>query len=153
MKRNRDKKLVLEQLRKIPIIMVACEKVGIGRTTIYRWRDEDKKFAKDLEEALTEGEALINDMSESQLISLIRDKNFQALSFWLRHRNPKFRDRVELTAKFEKQEELTPEQEQTVREALKLASLNNGSNELNINNQQSYAKDNKKQSGESPAEK
>ena len=74
MKRNRDKELVLEQLRKIPIITVACEKVGVGKSTIYRWRDEDKKFAKDLEEALVEGESLVNDMSESQLISLLTSR-------------------------------------------------------------------------------
>ena len=123
MKKNRDKELILEQLKKIPIMMVACEKVGIARSTVYRWRDDDKKFAKDLEEALAEGESLINDMSESQLLSMIKEKNWSAISFWLRHRNPKFRERVEVTAKFEKQEELTPEQEEVVREALKLASI------------------------------
>lgn len=125
MKKNRDKELVLEQLKKIPIMMVACEKVGIARSTVYRWRDDDKKFAKALEEALVEGESLINDMSESQLLSMIREKNWSAISFWLRHRNPKFRERVEVTAKFEKQEALTAEQEEVVREALKLASIDN----------------------------
>jgi len=126
MKKNKDKKLLLEQLKKIPIIMVACEKVGIGRTTVYRWRDEDKKFAKEMEDAIAEGESLINDMTESQLLSLIKERNWPAMSFWLRHRNPKFRDRVEVTAKFEKQEELTQEQEEVVREALKLASIDSG---------------------------
>ena len=125
MKRNRDKELVLEQLRKIPIITVACEKINVGKSTVYRWRDEDKKFAKDLEEALIEGESLVNDMSESQLISLIKEKNLPAIRFWLNHRHAKFREKVEITAKFEKQEELTPEQEEVVREALKLASIDN----------------------------
>ena len=125
MKRNRDKELVLEQLKKIPIITVACEKVGVGKSTVYRWRDEDKKFAKDLEEALIEGESLVNDMSESQLISLIKEKNLPAIRFWLNHRHAKFREKVEITAKIEKQEELTPEQEEVVREALKLASIDN----------------------------
>ena len=125
MKRNRDKELVLKQLRKIPIITVACEKVNVGKSTVYRWRDEDKKFAKDLEEALIEGESLVNDMSESQLISLIKEKNLPAIRFWLNHRHAKFREKVEITAKFEKQEELTPEQEEVVREALKLASIDN----------------------------
>jgi ACT domain-containing protein len=130
MKRNRDKQLLLEQLQKIPIIMVACEKVGVARSTVYRWRDEDEQFAKDLEEALVTGEALINDMSESQLLSMIKEKNWSAISFWLRHRNPRFRDRVEVTAKIEKQEELTPEQEEVVREALKLAAIGNGPTEI-----------------------
>lgn len=123
MKKNRDKVLLLEQLRKVPIITVACEKVGVGKSTVYRWRDDDKKFAKKLEDALIEGESLVNDMSESQLISLIKEKNLPAIRFWLNHRHAKFRERVEVTAKFEKQEELTQEQEEIVREALKLASI------------------------------
>lgn len=143
MKKNRDKQLILDQLRKIPIVMVACEKVGVGRTTVYRWKDEDKEFAKAMEEALTEGEALINDMSESQLLSMIKEKNWSAISFWLRHRNPKFRDRVEVTAKFEKQEELTPEQEEVVREALKLASIDTNKKEVIIKNDQKYEPDKK----------
>lgn len=91
-KKDRTKILFLTQIHKIPIIQVACEKVGVARSTIYRWIDEDKEFAKALKEALAEGETLINEMSESQLISLIREKNWQAISFWLRKRSPRFKD-------------------------------------------------------------
>ncbi|MBU0649542.1 hypothetical protein KJ969_05640, partial [Patescibacteria group bacterium] len=60
-----------------------------------------------------------------QLISLIREKNWQAISFWLRKRSPKFKDRVEVTGNIETpQNELTPEQQAIVTEALRLASLN-----------------------------
>ncbi|MFA5871413.1 MAG: hypothetical protein WC858_01710 [Parcubacteria group bacterium] len=130
MKTENDKKLFLENLKKIPIIQAACERSGVSRASVYRWRNEDEKFAKALEESLAEGEALINDLSEGQLISLIKDKSFSAIRFWLNHRHDKFRERMELTTKIEKQEELTPEQEETVREALRLASLDE---DLNIN--------------------
>lgn len=124
MKRDRTKDLVLEQLRRVPIIQVAAEKVGVSRTTIYRWRDESEKYRKDLEAALVEGEALINDLGESQLLTLMKDKHWPSIQFWLRHRNPKFRERVEVTANFQTpQEELTPEQQAIVREALRLAQL------------------------------
>lgn len=123
MKKERTKDLFLEQVRKLPIIQVVCEKVGIARSTLYRWRDEDEQFRKDLEAALAEGEGLINDMSESQLISLIKDRNYPAISFWLRHRNPKFRERLEVNATVKAVEQLTPEQESTVRQALQLAEL------------------------------
>lgn len=114
----------MEQLRKVPIVQVACEKVGLSRNSVYRWRNEDESFRKEMETALAEGEALVNDMGESQLLSLIRDKNWSAISFWLRHRNPKFHERLEVTANFQSpQDELTPEQEAVVREALRLASL------------------------------
>lgn len=152
MKKDKDKELLLEQLKKVPILSVACEKVGIARSTVYRWKEQNKKFAKAMEKAITEGEALINDLSESQLLTLIKEKNFPAIRLWLVHRNPKFRERVEITAKFEKQEELTPEQAKTVREAMKLASLNNP-NRLIINSKQDEQDNKKKPSGESPEEK
>lgn len=124
MKRDRTKDLVLEQLRRVPIIQVAAEKVGVSRTTIYRWRDESEQYRKDLEVALAEGEALINDLGESQLLTLMKDRHWPSIQFWLRHRNPKFRERVEVTANFQTpQEELTPEQQTIVREALRLAQL------------------------------
>jgi len=125
MKNEKDKKVFLENLRKIPIVQASCERSTVSHASVYRWKKEDKKFAKDMEEALTEGEALINDLSEGQLITLIKDKNFPAIRFWLNHRHAKFRDHVNITAKFEKQEDLTPEQEKIIREALKLANPDN----------------------------
>lgn len=124
MKDSDTKKRFLEHLRKVPIIQVACEKTSVSRATIYRWRDKEKKFRKEFEEALAEGEALVNDMSESQLISLIKEKNFQAVSFWLRHRHQKFRERIEVSGTLEtKQEKLSKEEAKLVRKALRLASF------------------------------
>jgi transposase len=124
MKRDRTQDLVLEQLRRVPIIQVAAEKVGVSRTTIYRWRDESEQYRKDLEAALAEGEALINDLGESQLLTLMKDKHWPSIQFWLRHRNPKFRERLEVTANINQpQDELTSEQQAIVREALRLAQL------------------------------
>lgn len=122
MKKNKIKDSFLEQLRKIPIVQVACEKTNISRNSIYRWRKEDENFAKEMQLALDEGEALVNDMTENQLLSLIKDKNWNAISFWLRHRNPKFREKVEITAKLENSKEpLSPEQEALLKKALTLA--------------------------------
>jgi hypothetical protein len=121
MKKNKKSEF-LEQLKKIPIVLVACEKSGISRNTVYRWRKEDEQFSKDMEAALKEGEELVNDMSESQLLTMIKEKNWAAISFWLRHHHSTYRNRVEVTT-VAPQEELTPEQEETVRDALRLASV------------------------------
>lgn len=123
MKKNKKQQEFFEQLKKIPIVSVAAEKTGLSRNSVYRWRKQDKEFEKEMEEAITEGEALINDMTESQLLTLIKDKSWPAISFWLRHRNPKFRERVEVTAKIEEVESLTPEQEALVRKALALGTF------------------------------
>jgi len=122
-KKKKGRKIFLEELRKVPIVLVACEKTGISRNSVYRWKKEDKIFSKDMDEALADGEALVNDMSESQLLTLIKEKNFSAIRFWLNHRNPKFRDKVEVTSKFDDSEELTPSQAEIVRKALQLAEI------------------------------
>lgn len=49
---KQQKALLLEHLEKTPIIQIACEKSGIGRSTYYRWIDQDKKFAKSARQAL-----------------------------------------------------------------------------------------------------
>ena len=115
---------MIEALKEMPIVQFACKKVGIGRTTYYRWR-EDKKFAEAADAALVEGETLITDMSESQLISLIRDRNFPALQLWLRAHHPKYSNKLEVAATINesKKIELTAEQKALAKKALTLAAL------------------------------
>lgn len=123
MKKDRVADLFIEQLRKIPIVQVACEKVDVSRNTIYRWCKEDADFAKQMDEALADGEAVVNDMSEAQLFSKIKNGEWPPIAFWLRKRHPKFKDRIEITGTLQgPQDELTPEQEAVVKEALRLAA-------------------------------
>lgn len=122
MKKNRFQDQFLLELTKVPIIQVACEKAGLSRNTVYRWRKEDKEFEKKMEQALADGVALVNDMSESQLLTLIKEKNFPAVRFWLNKRHPAYKDKLEVVTK-EDIEALTPSQAKIVRQALKLASI------------------------------
>lgn len=121
MKKVKLQKQFFEELKKVPIVQVACEKTGLSRNSIYRWKKEDKEFSKKMDQAMTDGVAFVNDMSESQLLTMIKEKNWSAISFWLKHRNSNYKDKLEITTK-EDNEELTPEQEKVVREALKLGS-------------------------------
>ena len=122
MKKDRSSKQFLEELKKVPIVQVACEKTGISRNSVYRWRRADKKFADEMDVAMSEGVAFVNDMSESQLLTMIKEKNWSAISFWLRHRNDNYKNKIELTTN-ERIDELTPDQQKVVKQALKLASL------------------------------
>ena len=122
MKKNKFQDLFLEELAKVPIIQVACEKCNLSRNTVYRWRKEDKTFEKKMDESLKSGVAFVNDMSESQLLTLIKEKSYSAISFWLRHRNDNYKDKIEITTK-EDNEALSPSQAKVVRHALKLASI------------------------------
>lgn len=117
-RQNVEQKVLLEQLRKVPIVQIACERANIGRTTYYRWCRDDSKFKKESEEAMNEGEEMINDLSESQLITLIKEKNFSAVQLWLRQHHPKYGNKLEVRTKIETEDPMTPEQEALVREAL-----------------------------------
>lgn len=124
MKTDKNKQLLIEQLRKTPIIQIACEKTGIGRATFYRWKKDDENFSNQVYEALLDGNELVNDMAESQLMSAIRDKNLTAIIFWLKNHHQSYANKIEVTAKLKHDDEqLTPEQETLVMKALKLASV------------------------------
>lgn len=122
MKKNKLEKQFLEELRKVPIVQVACEKVGLSRQSIYRWRKEDKEFAKKMDQAIEDGVAFVNDMSESQLLQLIKEKKFPAIRFWLKKRHPAFKDKVQVEHKID-DETLTPKQSAVVKKALEFGSI------------------------------
>lgn len=123
-RQQKDKALLIDQLKRTPIIQLACEKSGIARATYYRWTNQDPDFARLASEALLEGAALVNDIAESQLMSAIRDKNLTAIIFWLKHHHPIYATKVEVTARLKADNEvLTAEQEELVTKALKLAAL------------------------------
>ncbi len=117
-----EKKSIIDQLKRVPIIQVACERAKVSRATFYRWRTEDKEFRKEVEGALVEGTVFINELSESQIITLIKEKNLPAIRLWLRHNDPKYAERIEIMNR-PPEEALNPEQEEAVRRALELAAL------------------------------
>lgn len=124
MKKNKIQDKFFEELRTIPIVQVACEKSGVSRNSVYRWKKDDKSFSKKMDQALADGVAFVSDMSESQLLTLIKEKSFPALSFWLRHRNDNYKTKVEVSGSIStKEDPLTKEQKNLVRQALKLSSL------------------------------
>jgi len=135
LRQAKDKEILLENLRQMPIVGLACKKSNICRATFYRWRKDDKEFAKAAEEAIFEGESLITDMSESQLISLIRDGNFQAIQLWLKHHAKKYAEKIDITANVNiKEEPLTPEQKELVEKSLIQAGILLNSNNQNQQN-------------------
>jgi len=119
----KQKELVIEQLKKTPIIQIVCEKVGVSRATFYRWKQDDLAFADAIDRAIFMGVELINDMAESQLLAAIRDQNMTAIIFWLKHRHRGYGTRVELDANLKIERKLSPEEQVAVRKALSLAQL------------------------------
>ncbi len=119
----RDKAALVEQLRKTPVIQMACEKVGISRMTFYRWRREDEEFTSAADEALAEGKSLVNDLAEVGLLSALRDGDPWSIQYWLRHHHRDYAAKMEVVAQIKSDGKLSPEQEATLEEALKLSHL------------------------------
>ncbi len=121
---EQEKQLLLENLRQIPIVELACKKSGVARASFYRLRKDDKEFAKLVDEAILDGEDLINDLSQSQLVSSIRDGNFQAIQLWLKHHHKKYADTIEVSGSIDvKDKPLTDEQKQLVEKSLMQAGI------------------------------
>ncbi len=123
-KTDQTKELLIDQLRKTPIVEAACQKAGISRMSFYRWKNEDKEFAKKVEEALSDGQLLVNDLAESQLIGAVKDRNFQAIAYWLKNHHPSYRTRIEIEAAVNTVHKLSPEQQAIMQKAFELASIN-----------------------------
>ncbi len=113
-----QKTMLVEQLRRTPIVQAACEKVQVARATYYRWTEADKDFAEACRTAIKEGTELVSDLAESKLVGAIKDQNMSAISFWLRHRHPAYAEKLQIHAKVETNAALTAEQEALVRQAL-----------------------------------
>ncbi|MFA5050840.1 MAG: hypothetical protein WC499_01870 [Patescibacteria group bacterium] len=119
----KEKKLLLEHLSKTPIIEIACKQAGVSRATYYRLRNKSVDFRKAADSAMAEGILLINDMSEAQVISLIKEKNWSAISFWLKSHHHSYSDKVEISRRITGSlGELSPEEEKIIAEAMRLAS-------------------------------
>lgn len=119
----KQKAVIVDHLQKVPIVQAVCEKLGISRTTFYRWKSSDKVFRKNVDDSLSQGYGLINDLAESKIINHIKEGNLRASFFWLRIHNKIYRDKLEIIPSKERDETLTPEEERHVEEALKLAKL------------------------------
>jgi hypothetical protein len=118
-----NKDLLIEQFKKIPIVQIACEKVGVARSSYYRWRKDDPEFAEKADQALVGGRMLINELAESQLVSLIQERNLGAIRFWLSCNDKNYKNKVEVSGNIKTETKLSPDQEDEIVRALKLAKL------------------------------
>jgi hypothetical protein len=95
-RQEEDKERLLTILREMPIAEFAVKKSGIGKSTYYRWRHEDQEFARAADAAQREGEDFVSDLSETQVIALIRERNLPAITLWLKAHRPKYANKVEV---------------------------------------------------------
>lgn len=82
---------LVEEIEKTPLVQVACDKVGISRNTFYRWMKEDRNFLSRVNEAMSLGTGLVNDVALSNVLEGIKKKDVMYTKYWLSHKHPDFR--------------------------------------------------------------
>lgn len=122
-RQDRNKTRILEELRKVPIVELACRRIGVARSTFYRWKNDDSDFRKVADEAVAEGTSLIGDIAESQLLTLIKNGNLSAVIFWLKSRDRRYSSKMEFSGHIEhvQKRELTPDERALIEKSLRLA--------------------------------
>lgn len=132
-RQTKERVVLVEQLRKTPIVQYACEKSGVSRATYYRWKADDTKFCEESEQALQEGISLMNDLAESQLLTAIKERNLTAVFYWLNHRHKSYTNKLEISGKLKTfSDEMTKEEVKALTEALSLFGGENENNEKDI---------------------
>ena len=124
MRQSKVKQALIEQLKRLPIREVAYDKVGITRMTVSRWRKKSKTFENEMDAAMNEGREFINDLAESQVITLIRQGEIKALRLCLQHNSARYANKLELSGTIATKELPMTKEEKAIRmQALKHSSL------------------------------
>jgi hypothetical protein len=119
---KKQKEDLIDQLKKNPVIQIACEKLDIGRATHYRWYTDDKEYAQAVDTAINEGVSFVAEFAESQLFNAVRNNEPWAIGMVLKAMHPRYKNKIELTGNIvHALRELTAEDEELIKESLRLA--------------------------------
>lgn len=113
-----QKERLLIELTKVPIVQVACQRIGVGRATYYSWRESDADFRKLADKSVSEGNFVINDLAESKLISNIQDGNNTSIIFWLKNHHGGYNEKILHQHEHLHAMEVTTEEEEKILKAL-----------------------------------
>jgi len=90
-RRSYDKSKLIQILETTPLVNYACKKVGVGRTTFYRWMKDNLDFRREVERALEAGRSQWNEVAESSLMKNVKDAKMDAIKFFLVNNDPRYR--------------------------------------------------------------
>ncbi len=82
---------ILREFQENPLITRACQKIGIARSTYYRWYNYDADFRQDVDHAQNRGREKLTDFAESKLLENIRNNQYASIAYWLSHNTTRYR--------------------------------------------------------------
>lgn len=89
-RQSKTKQDFLTHFRKTPVIEMVCNRVGLARSSLYRWLKDDKEFYQSYIDAQNEGREHLNDAMELNLIKLAKENNITAIIYYLKHNHPRY---------------------------------------------------------------
>jgi len=100
------KEEILKIAEEISIDSQICKKVGLGRSTFYRWLKDDEVFAKKFVEATRMGVSYICDRAEINIIKKLLEGDLKASMFWLKHHREDYVSKWDIHGHFKMDHEL-----------------------------------------------
>jgi hypothetical protein len=119
-KHQEDKIRFLTELQKTGNVFSASSRSKIPRSTIYRWKNEDKKFSELFLSTAKFGRENMSDIAESVITNaIIADKDVKAAQYFLNHNNPRYAPKKPEKYDFEMADNLADLIKETLREKKK----------------------------------
>jgi hypothetical protein len=87
------KQKLLKEIEKFGNVYSSCLKVGISRSTYYRFKEKDKKFREKANEAENLGRANISDVAEYGLLQNIKKGDQRAIEYALNHNSKRYKEK------------------------------------------------------------
>ncbi len=84
-------KQLVKELEKNYLLERACKRLGVTRSTVYRWMQEDVELATRIRAAQSVGRRTMSDYVESKLLKNIEGGNQRSIEFWLKSNNERYR--------------------------------------------------------------
>lgn len=85
------KKQFLKELEESGNIYRSCRKLGIDRSTFYRWKENDKGFKNEAKKAEKIGRSNNCDIGESYLMANVRKGEMKAIKYFLRFNSERYK--------------------------------------------------------------
>jgi hypothetical protein len=90
MKTPNERRKFIETLEECPFLTIAAKRVGIDKSTIYRWKNKNKKFHDKMNESLEKGRELMVDVVEGVTFSEAKKGNMQACRMILENNSKRY---------------------------------------------------------------
>ncbi len=88
------KQKLLQEIEKVGNVYSSCLKIGVNKATYYRWKKEDKEFAKLAIKAEKTGRENMCDIAEHALMQNVKEKKMDAIKYVLGHNSTRYKPKI-----------------------------------------------------------